>query len=448
MAAAGSLTSAVPPVVGGAVHTPQPLVALLWGFRGRVLQPTAKLAPGDLIRCSLIPDSQMGEGVRALQRIDDIEELGLPLYYAARAAKASETNTMRVVQIPANVPVLPQYATPQAAISNDLSVLRARLAAHGGWDAWYQELEPVRQELAAKLKTAGGPLILNDRQYFGTIRPLTDKPTPSWDPPVHVLSSLARQLRDRGIDLIVVPVPEKEHVTGQFFLDHPPKDAVLNPYRSAMHVRLLDAGVEVIDLQPALIEAWTRYPHVFYDAEDEHPADGAVQTIAEQTGRRLARYGLNRMTGDVLLMHVPYAIPEDPHYFSKFGSRSRLTDAYVATAVLGRDGHPLPETEELGGQLLLMCDSFGRVPRSYGVRYANLPYHLVHHAGVFPRLLAIEAGAPQMVTHLARSAASELANVRVCVFVLNERFLRVHLENSERSRWVDGRLDLTGGQEH
>jgi alginate O-acetyltransferase complex protein AlgJ len=247
-----------------------------------------------------------------------------------------------------------------------------------------------------------------------------------------MLKSLNVQLRSRGIDLLVVPVPAKEHVNGLFILDNPPEDGVLNPYRLFLFKRLLDAGVEVMDLQPSLTLGWSRFKHVYYDALDHHPADGAIQIAAEQIAARIARYGFKTRYRGLRKVQVPLSIPDR---YTRFPDHAKLPGAYTATRVMIDGTTPLPEEPKSASPVLLLCDSFGGVPAPYGVRNAALPVHLAAEMGFRPRTFRVEGGAPQMLVHLSRADPAILRGVRVCVFFFNEMYLYRDDPETERLRW-------------
>lgn len=423
------------PVPPAEPTVPAAVLAYVWGFRGRQLEIGSKLKEGVSLDCLLLPESAMGPPVSRLQRVDDIEDLELPVYYAAHASLSDQPF---VAFVPPGV--LRDFAEPapsrEEAISRDRERIEARLAAYGSWDAWYEACGGSRIELEAKLAAAGeGGLVRDDRFFFATMAPLVEEPGEEWpEPQLRVLASLNTQLRERGVDLIVAPVPAKEHVNGVLFLEHPPADGVLNPYRQYLLKRLLDLDIEVLDLLPALVEGERRFPHVFYDARDAHPADGAIQITAEQIALRLRRYPLHPSYRILYRAVLRHGIPDK---YVSFPQHARDGNAYSATRIFVDPLTPMPEASTELSPLLLLSDSFGGVPSSYGVLNANLSVHIAAQTGVLPRILRVGAGAPQMLVHLARSDPRFLQGVRVCILAFSERYLyRSRRTDALDMRWT------------
>ena len=102
----------------------------------------------------------------------------------------------------------------------------------------------------------------------------------------------------------------------------------------------MEADIEAIDLIQPLRAARTRFPYVFYDDDDQHPADGAIQVTAEEIAKRLARYELVGKDTKRLKYHLKPTEVEKP---SDKGLRK-----YPATQVVGEDGKLLEVPENSG----------------------------------------------------------------------------------------------------
>ena len=74
---------AVDRVISGA-YTPQDLAVVLWNFRNRVVQPTARLNPGQRLRLTLVPFLQNSE-LSKMPLHDDLQRFDLELLFAEKA---------------------------------------------------------------------------------------------------------------------------------------------------------------------------------------------------------------------------------------------------------------------------------------------------------------------------------------------------------------------------
>jgi hypothetical protein len=125
--------------------------------------------------------------------------------------------------------------------------------------------------------------------------------------PLAMLQNLNMQLRQRGIDLIVAPVPRKEVVHADRFSKLAPADGIYLANRQRFLKQLLDADVEVLDFVPGYQKARDQHEWFFYDAEDFHPVDGGIQVQAREIAARLERYEFESgpATGRWRVAHAP-----------------------------------------------------------------------------------------------------------------------------------------------
>ena len=110
------------------------------------------------------------------------------------------------------------------------------------------------------------------------------------DEPVRALIDLHAQLKERGVDLLVVPVPVKPTI-------HPEKLSrayagaeipTRNPSFEAFASALAESGVELLDLAPALL-AHKRPERPAYLATDTHWTPAAVRVAAAAVADRVRR---------------------------------------------------------------------------------------------------------------------------------------------------------------
>ena len=396
-------------------------------FHHRQSTRAAAFGVGTIVQSQLLPWEQMPDGVKSIQRIDETDVFDLPMFAAIGPEQFHQSIATHTRPPDGNAP------SQQQCIARDIATIEARAAAHGGMVKWHLELEPARQELARKQRAAGGPLVKDRRIAMRSTYHIGHVPNEQWPAPqVAYFTNLRDQLADRGIDLIVVPFPEKEQLASLEFLDQPPADGIVHVGRLQWLLALLQAGIEVIDLVPALRAAAPAHDNVYYDGADGHPANGAIVAAAGAIAERLRRYGdVEPDFAEMRTRKVRHAIPKRYRLFPSHAHNERC---YTATKVMQSDGSAFPSNSH-GSPILLIGDSFTSVPHSYGVPNADLPSHVVKELGVLIRHITIGGSAPQLMVHLAKAGPEAIEGLRVVVYVFRENYMFRHSETEAKFRW-------------
>jgi hypothetical protein len=187
------------------------------------------------------------------------------------------------------------------AIRQQADAIRAECPDGGDWDKWQQDTAPYRATLRDRANKRG---VLASDEADGTpgdfplfeIKPAVEL--------VHVYDPDSLQsmradkvvqagddwLRQRGIDLIFVPVPQLTEVYVEHFLNPSPPDGIVAPHLRRALLELLDDGVEVVDaFEPLRASRQPAPDYLFYSA-DKHWSGRGQRIIADAVGKRLARY--------------------------------------------------------------------------------------------------------------------------------------------------------------
>lgn len=414
------------------------VVAFFPGFLDRKLQPEARLKLGDIVRVRLTPFERTPRAIQELQRSDAVDDFALTTWLCTASVKLtgsaesfgrSGAHEFLADESDRSTPTPAQIAYPRSerasalrnhAIETDRRRIEADLARNGGtWKDWEDRLRAFHRDLQRQLATSPTGRLNSGRFHFRSMtehsyRELCDDMDAGKPGPLPMLSNLNRQLRLRGIDLIVVPIPHKEEVHADEFSSLAPADGIFLANRLRFLRQLLDADIEVVDLVPALREARREFDWLFYDADDFHPADGAIQVAAREVARRLERYDFRSAAGYVPLQSRLTAAEftiTDAAGGMKIGAR------YPATVVemLG-GGRVLRENKERNSPLVLMGDSVTIVPPQFGDK-ATIRAHLAHLTGIVPDHLTSMGGSAQAMRHLAREGGHFLSDRAALVFV-------------------------------
>ncbi len=412
-------------------------VLLAWrGFVNRQLTEDAALAVGDALAFDPIPWDNVGDSLRSTPMADSIETFDLPLYFVEQVEHVADFRDEDDRQsgdekgrdrLAMAQPALKEIAAMPVGrtlddvrgevIHQQIGQIEKLAASQGGWDAWQEAMKPFYDDLSEKSAAAGG---LNqghhffERTYDHRFAELLSLDEP---PALKMLLALDRDLARKGIDLLVVPFPLKEEINADLFLDREPAAAGhLSPNRLRCLLWLLNHGVEVVDLGPEFREQRDSGAPLFYDFEDHHPAQGGIDLAARVIAERLQRYSFRKTHEDLQQKSVSFAMPE---LFRERFEFDRDPATYSATRVLQDDGTPLPGRAG-DSPILLVGDSFTRVPMLYGVSDAGLRERLALETGVLPQTLSTAGSAAKLMRNIRREGPGFLEHVKVCVFVFAE----------------------------
>ncbi len=416
------------------LRAPRELILALPAFTKRALNPEAAFTEGEIIEADIISNENAGKALKTQQRSDSQERFDLQVFYAL-TARPSEKKTSDLPPLPDSYFDAPKKAQGttapvrypwsekaaierKAAIEKDKSVILDALKNNGGnWDAWDSKLRPFYKDLAAQAKAAPGNVLIQGPFHFARIRythysKLCQAAKAGEPGPLKMLSSLNQQLRARGIDLIVVPFPNKEDVHADVFSKIAPADGWFTPNRQQFLLQLLEADIEAVDLTKPLQAARSRFPFIFYPQEDHHPADGALQVAAEEIAKRLERYEFTKQPGS-----NPLKLDLEPFMFDK--EDDGITVKFPATRVVNADTHlPLEIPDNTGSPIVIMGDSFTLVPLAYSSAAAGaaLPMQVAYHSGVLPNYLSSKGSSDKAMHLLAREGGDYLAHRAVLIF--------------------------------
>lgn len=223
------------------------------------------------------------------------------------------------------------------------------------------------------------------------------KPIPPWKgTEVEAIKSLDRQLRARGIDLIVVVHPFKEEVYPQFWMPSLKPGDLVFPELIPMVLSLLREDVEVIYLVPRFLEVvgGEKAPGLFEPTREMHWTHAGVSIAAKAIAERLTRYG---PFGDGSAAHR-YRNDDDGRVY---------------------DGARLYETD-LHSPILVMGDSF----TGNGPEYIGLHAQIAKEIGYPTGHLWISGGARSIPRTLADMGPEYLAGRKVVVWNIGSALFR------------------------
>ena len=301
------------------------------------------------------------------------------------------------------------------AVRETLSAIRDEVASHGGsWDAWAEQLAPLRADLE-RIRHGKWPWPAKENfRFLGRAVELllqTDLAMrPEGQRPFDAILHLDRQLKSLGIDLIVMPIPDKVAVYPDYLSAETPDDRLVSLAAKRLLARLLEHDVEVIDLYTTFRDA--RLEHgpeepLYYD-QDSHWRNRAARAAAEKIAERLGRYGFVRAA---LAAGNPYT-----------GEEILRDDKKRDRVVIVSDSRTGRRYDDVGrSPAVLTGDSFSM----YNMHLkGHLTAQVALRAGVPLTFLCGEGLASTMPVELARAARGKgyLEGRRVVVWTFAGRF--------------------------
>jgi hypothetical protein len=418
----------------------------------RTLTTAANIKLGDLLTIdTLTPWSETPESIRSIRTVQDMDEFHLQMYFGdgskvvgqrwrlAEAPSAS-TVTQRAVEVNADGTLTPAPSQGQTQwIADDLAAINQIAADHGGWQKWADSLATLREEVV--LRTPNHVSYVN--QDWVDLRPYARWLLQSsgfqsghnqvWFPEAtSSILATAGWLNEKGIDLIVVPVPSR----AELYCEKYGGEKGINPapHRLRFHQHLLENGVEVVDLFSALTKARaSESPQdpVAYSA-DHHWASRGLVTAAEEISQRLVRYSDQD--------------PPTPHqYIEKFhtewtnmnrhhgGSIDPPWTRSLKTLVRSVDPRDIPDETHGPAPVLIVSDSLGGMYRG---STAALGAHLSRLTGLATTTDFAAVGGPTAPTRLANDRSALLTNRKVVVWIFISHYL-------EKKSWSMPPIDST-----
>jgi hypothetical protein len=188
-------------------------------------------------------------------------------------------------------------ASRAAAVRQTLAGIQAELAAHGGtFEKWGESLKAYRDGVRKVQAASAWPwpakkgFVFQGREVSLVMLDTLDA-QPDGQRPYDIVLDTHKKLQAEGADLIFVVLPDKLAIYPDYLSDQAPADRMVYPAVKQLMKRLLESGVEVVDLYPAFHEARRASEDrpLYYD-RDSHWRNVAARLAAEKIAERLKRY--------------------------------------------------------------------------------------------------------------------------------------------------------------
>jgi hypothetical protein len=270
-------------------------------------------------------------------------------------------------------------------------------------------------------------------QYV-TDRPGVHRPTTTAEDVEAAVIDLRNQLAARGIQLLVMPTPNKESVYPEKLTRRAGgQSSAVSPETKELMVRLKAAGVEVVDLFELFTtckatDSTSAAP--FYLTSDSHWSPAGVEMAARATARRVlehnwvkpgsVRYEIKsspvKRVGDILnMLQMPGLAVEE------------LAEQTLCSQVVRGDTGELYR-DEITSEILVLGDSFLRIYQTDEPGAGGFIAHLARELGQPVTSIVNDGGASTLVRQELSRRPTWLANKKVVIWEFVERDIRLGTE--------------------
>jgi hypothetical protein len=306
----------------------------------------------------------------------------------------------------------------------------------GSWEAWTEALKPfdddVQAMLDARPEALKGLIGRDDWLFFrGDLSYLLSgelRGKPEERDPYPAIVHFRDQLRRKGIDLLVAFIPTKGEVYPEKLSANAPGGArpYVAPYCRKLMSDLADAGVEMVDLLPAFIDARDADPDLLYQRCDTHWTNRGARLAASLIAERVQAYPWY-----ATLDAKPAAYSTKEATFKRRGDICEMLAAdekrrfppeeLTALQVLGPGGALYEDDEE--SPIVVLGDSFTGVFEFEDCKHAGLTAHMARELGVPIDLVMAQGSGPTIRGQFVRRGAEEIAKKKLVVWTVVSRDL-------------------------
>ena len=242
--------------------------------------------------------------------------------------------------------------------------------------------------------------------------------------PLPRMQELKQYLDSLGIQLLVIPVPVKEEVYADKLIPGTPADACVNVNGQKFIRQMLEAGIDVMDLYPALkaARAGDEPPHYSYQRYDTHWALPGMLAAMEQIATRVTQYSWYAESGA-----QPGSLAMKDTVVLREGDLvAHLPDAekakYTADTLAGMKVYK-GETAYKGGKIapiLLMGDSFTGVFESVDQKSGGPGSLLAYATGLDVQVVTSWGGGPGVRSRMMKMK-KDMQSKRLVIYMMTAR---------------------------
>jgi len=314
------------------------LLAIFFAMEKNKWLPPATFRTGDRLLLTLVPNRYKPERFDNMQIVDDTDDYTHIPFFVLEYRKLSPNEVIELEPDAADVTDMDIAEAPSDE-SNELSgptffrkpsmdAARARAIqetkrsildelhtyGNGTWKDWDLKVTPFRRDLRAKIDSAtpnnpgvsgriearsevlpnnGSPILFEIAPKFYLEYLLKVGAIKEWNSSrkvARLIINTSRWFENRGIDLVVVPVPKLTEVYANTFSEMAPPDLRVAPHMRRLFYELSENDVEIIDLLPTFLAHQKAGNEPLYFPADNHWSQAGSILASQEIRKRLSRY--------------------------------------------------------------------------------------------------------------------------------------------------------------
>lgn len=242
--------------------------------------------------------------------------------------------------------------------------------------------------------------------------------------PLPRLLELKHYLDSIGVQLLVVPVPVKEEIYAERLVAGTPADLCVNPAGREFTREMLAAGLDVLDIYPALMaaKAGDEPPHFSYQRYDTHWSLPGMLAAMEQLAARVTQYSwygdAGAKPGSLNMQETTTMREGDLVAHLPDAEKAKYTADTLPAMKIFKGTEPYK-----GGKnapILLMGDSFTGVFESVDQKSGGPGSLLAYATGLDVQVLTSWGGGPG-VYHRMMKMKKDMQSKRLVVYMMTAR---------------------------
>ncbi|PTX62932.1 hypothetical protein C8N46_102333 [Kordia periserrulae] len=386
---------------------------------------TANFKIGDKLKLNLLPFNKTKAEVRQTQLVDEVDDFDMKVYYALEAKKikqfSSKKTTATITTTKEKVAAISTLEKDRKAvrirkkkIKSEIQRIEKLLQAHGNsWEQWEKDIQDFKAEYAKATEAKASKWIGNS--FFSAGNAYAEQNEGNF---VEAMTRFNTYLKQYNIDLIVIRIPFKGEVAGDFFSDKL-SDGIVNPYAMKVTLDLLKNGIEVHDILPKLIEEREKHPLLFWynDFEETHPAEATSWIVAKELKEILARYTeYDEVAKITTSLKDTVGVRNGKSYRWPKGNRAFSSSTMIPfKTVLDSTKNVVSIHYDTNtSPFLFIGNSFLAYPSI--IRGGSIPHYFIHETGIQPDVY-YRSGGVGLGRLIYKKGLSFLENRRAIVYV-------------------------------
>lgn len=227
-------------------------------------------------------------------------------------------------------------------------------------------------------------------------------------------------LRERGIRLLVLPVPNKESIYPDWLNQAAARPTrVINPVTRDFLAGCREAGVEVVNLFAVYSMERGSNPEPLYLGQDSHWSPAGIEFAARAVAERIGNRGSVRFASR--------PVPLDVHGDLVRMLRSPVLESRIAPERV-ETIQVIGANDPDAASVLVLGDSFSRIFQTDAPRDAGFIAHLARHLGQPVASLVNDGGGATLVRQELHRRPELLAGRKTVVWEFTERDLQLAAE--------------------